>query len=49
MLTSYMHRDLSADEAQAIAEPTVKTLQMMRNDEAFSLFLGAGKTYSFKV
>ena len=32
------HRDLSAAEAQAIAELTVKTLQMMRNDEAFSLF-----------
>ena len=32
------HRDLSAAEAQAIAELRIKTLQMMRNDEAFSLF-----------
>jgi hypothetical protein len=31
-------RDLSAAEAQAVAELTVKTLQMMRNDEAFCLF-----------
>ena len=32
------HKDLSAAEAQAVAELSVKTLQMMRNDESFSLF-----------
>ena len=31
-------RDLSAAEGQAVAELSVKTLEMMRNDEEFSLF-----------
>lgn len=43
------HRDLSAAEAQAIAELTVKTFQMMKNDEAFSLFWELVTLYSFKV
>ena len=31
-------KDLSAAKAQIVAELSVKTLQMMRNDESFSLF-----------
>ena len=34
------NQTLSAAEAQSIAQMTIRTLQSMRSDEAFKLFLG---------